>query len=287
MYYCNPQLEQRYKVNTCKMKNLGYKLLALFVFVSVFGLNVSAQNGTGDDVSELKDFIRSVYETGVTNLNNNNVTEFLVNFDKSFVGSRVDVALDGKVEVNNSDYSTLVNSLKGLSKSESVKVTWVIQEYHSAVVKGKTGAVSFDIQYSLEKNGQTISSGTNSMDVITRKTFNGWRVSYSSTIQVEETRNLGNCYCEIYSQGKTDFLTQLLMPDGSEYLESTDKFKIITSGSRRVIRVNGEDHYDWDLKTGEVLIEGKRIGEAKKNETAIKAILKFLRSERCQRIVTE
>lgn len=268
------------------MKNFGVKQLALLFLFIVSGLQLSAQNGSDNDVAALKQFITKVYQDGVTNLTTSNVNELLKNFDRSFVGSAVDVALDGKVEVKEMNIESLTQTLNSLAKNEVLDVKWSIESYHSAVVKGKTGAVSFDIQYSLVKNGQVISSGVNSMDVITRKTMKGWKISYSSTIQVEETRNMGNCYCEIYSQGKTDFLTLLLMPDGSEYTESTDKFKVAESGARRVIKVNGEDIYEWNKKTGEISIEGSRVGEAKRQETAIRAILKFVNAEKCQRIVT-
>lgn len=265
------------------MKNNLF-ILALCL-CNIVGLNVHAQ----DNEASLREFIRELYQTKITNIQQETTESILQHFDRKYVGSIVNVSLDGRVETEQVNYDQLQIDIKEAKKlNGDITLKWDIQNIHSAKVKGNTGAVSFDIQYSLNKKGEVISSGTNSMDVICRKKSNSWVVIFSSTISVEDVRNMGNCYCEIYGQNNgSSMLSQTLIPDGAEYIESTDKFKFITQDGIKYIKINGEETFKWESNSKDVYRQEKRVGKATTNREAVKVILREINSERCQQVTID
>jgi len=261
-------------------------LLALSFSLVTWIPTTYAQDNAAD-VESLKSFVRDIYEVYVSNESKDlNSEKFKGFFDRQFIGSEVQVDLTGKVRAEQDNLETLLKDFNRYRLSDAVDAKFKVKQFNSTQVKGKTGVVIMDLDFELVKNGEVISRGNQSVSLTARKYQNTWKVTFMNRVFVQSEVYMGNCYCDLFSRGEDDFATFLTMPDGDAYVTATDQFKVAVSGSRRVIKMNGEDWYEWDPQTGAITKGNKKVGSARAATTAIKMILQSVNSEKCQKVVS-
>ncbi len=274
------------------------KKLYAFVFAALFlvsGAMAQEEEKTNQEkVEELKTHIRTMYESylsGPSTLTTEE--EFLNLFDMRFIGSEVKVDVLGLVNIKKTNRGTMIDDYREYKKTiqgsglNTLKFT--IKKFHTVAVKGNTGVAALDITFEVFKEGDLISKGDQTVSMTLLESKEGWKVTYLSRLYVESEKYVGNCICQIFGNSGDDktgkFATYLTVPDGDEYLELNDRFSISTKGDKAVILRNGDDEYSWNKSTGEIMKYGSVIGNARTNPTAIKNVLKYANSDRCQRVV--
>lgn len=272
-------------------KTLTRALLGLFLLTSS---TLFAQSSNQDEVSDLKGFINNLYENYFSNPETSiSEAEFAALFDKSFKGTEVEVDVRGEVSIINTDMGAMIAVYKGFKNSKGNNIRFSVNDFHRVSVKGKTGVASMDLGFELFKDGELISKGEQAVSMTLRRFQDSWKITFINRLFVESEKYVGNCVCELLSGSNSGssqdgkYATYLTMPDGDEYIETNDRFTISSKGEQRTIVRNGDDFYDWNVKNGNIVKNGETIGNAKVASTAIKNILKYVNSDRCQRITNK
>jgi hypothetical protein len=259
------------------MKN-KFLLIAIAAFLF-------SQIGLAQDealVADYKAFVEKTFEQDFNSMSETRkVDPFMANFSETFVGTIVDIGLDGKGDKDAITYENLRNSLLRLIGKGSITIKWDITDITYTNVKGKTGVSGFLVTATYFRDGEVIRELTNMGEIVSTKTHTGWKITYFSLMSIEESVFRGSCYCDIYSQDKKRYLTQTYVPNGAEFEMSTDNIVIGEYRGKRFIRINDEVVFYWNLTTGKITIEEKEIGVANGPSLAIKLVLKYLNNEHC------
>lgn len=245
--------------------------------------NVSAQEEAL--INDYKAFVERTFEKDFNTMSETREVEpFMENFSEGFGGAIVNIGLDGKSNTENIHHENLKVVLSRLIGKGSIKIKWDITKITYENVKGKSGVAGFLVTATYFRDGEIIKELTNMAEVVSARTHNGWKVSYFSLLSVEESVFRGDCYCDIYSQDESRFLTQTYIPNGPEFEMTTDHFVIGTFKGKRYIRLNDEIIYYWNLESGKITFEDAIIGTAKTHNLAIKIALKHNNAAKCSSV---
>jgi hypothetical protein len=265
----------------------GVRRVLALVAVAFVSLQLSqAQDNV--NTAELKAFLSELYGSTFTQLSNNGSADLegaMEKFEAGYSGQKVQVGYDGNVTVNPETIVELRKSLREYTElGAGVRVTFRTGTFNSVYVKEKVGVASFSVDYEVTKDGESISKGEQLYSVTARKFFDGtWKVSYSNCIEVEAERFVGDCICEIFGSDNS-YMTSLTVPDGNRVETAVDRFEIVTTTDRRVIKMNGDNIFDWNKSNGDISMDGKNLGKGGTSEVAMMLILKRMNAEQCQRV---
>ncbi|MAX78818.1 MAG: hypothetical protein CL843_01410 [Crocinitomicaceae bacterium] len=262
----------------------GSKFLMAFLFLFVGTFSVNAQK----DVESFKAFVSSIY-TDYISQGNQSYTEddFRNLFVVDFQGTDVEVTIDGNVEVEDLDRDAMVNLYSLYQKATTLDINFSIAKYNTVEVKGSTGVASFEVNFELAKNGQTMSKGQQMVVLTAVKYGSSWKITFMNRVYVQSEVFKGACVCELLSGGNVygSFLT---VPEGASYQSANDRFEVVEVSNARLIKMNGSDMYPWNKETDQITTQdGKVIGEANLPETAIALILQSIYEDKCQSVVTK
>jgi len=269
------------------LKNLTQALLAILFVTS----SVVAQTNQ-EEIANLEGFIKNMYEGHFSSSNSSiSESEFEALFDKRFKGTEVDVR--GEVQIRTTDLGTMKEDYQRFKNNRKSALRFAIKEFHTVSIKGKTGVASMTLEFQLMMDNEPISKGEQAISMTLRKFEDTWKITFINRLFVESEKYVGNCICELFSEGGANkdgmgkYATYLTMPDGDEYMEANDRFTITAKGANREITRNGDDSYEWNIKSGDIVKNGEVIGNAKVPSTAIKNVLKYVNSDRCQRVTNK
>ena len=265
------------------MKQLFRLALIAILFLTA---NTGFSQDNSEDLASLKQFINDMYTTYYSASKTGDVEGYKELFDLRFKGSDVEVDVQGEVVVAQHDLTSMVNNYKKYFSNNSAQVKYTLGEYRNAYVKGPTGVAVFDVDFEIVKNSEVISKGQQTISFILKKYRGTWKITFMNRVYVQSEVYVGICYCDLFPK-EDQFATFLTVPDGDEYKTVNDRFELLESTQRRAFRLNGEELYDWDLKTGQVSYGDEKLGSANNSGNAIKLILKSVNSDRCQRVVTK
>ncbi len=237
--------------------------------------------------SELKTFVKQIYESYLSDESKQLDDDFRALFSPSFVGEDVEVGLDGAVSLNTLDLDKTVALFSRYKRAAGIDITYTITSFHSVAVKGNTGVATFEVDFQLAKDGELISRGSQHISLIAIRNSSSWKVSYLNRLYVHNQVFKGNCYCEVYSQGASDFATFLTVPDGDDYQTMNDKFEIVNASNRKGIKHAGGEVYAWNKKNNMIYLGDQVIGKAFSAEAAISNVLKNVYSERCNQVIVK
>lgn len=260
------------------MKNIFFLVAAIcFAFISP---NAFAQDEAL--INDYKAFVERTFETEFNAMSETaSVDSYLKNFSQGVVGTIVNIGLDGKGKTEQVDAEHLKEQLVKLIGKGSIKIKWDITDLTYTTVKGKTGVCGFLITATYFRDGEVIKEITNVGRAVSTRQQDSWKVTYFSLISIEENVTRGNCYCDIYSQDQSNFLTQTYVPNGTSFELSTDNIVIGTFKGKRYIRLNAETVYYWNPTSGDITFDNVKIGTANGTSLAIKVILKHSNNDRC------
>ena len=271
------------------LKILTQALLGILFITST----AVAQTGQ-EEKAKLEGFIKNMYENHFSSASASiSESEFEALFDKRFKGTEVEVDVRGEVQIRTTDLGTMKETYKRFKDSGKNVIRFAVKEFHTVSIKGATGVASMTLEFELLSDNELISKGEQAVSMTLRKFEDTWKITFINRVFVESEKYLGNCICEMFSEGGANkdglgrYATYLTMPDGDEYVEANDRFTVSAKGVNREITRNGDDSYDWDIKSGNIVKNGEVIGNAKMPSTAIKNILKSVNSDRCQRITNK
>lgn len=261
------------------------KIISLFslLLIALSPAVVSAQKNEAG----LKKLFSGLYENHLSNSSKSlEDSEFRNLFAPDFVGSQVEIALEGEANFKQLDFNTFKESYEIYRVSSGVGIQFKINNYNKVVIKGKTGVVNLDMSFEIKKNGNVLSKGEYTVSA-TALLVNDkdWRLTFLNSVYVQGEVFKGACLCELYKQGDKSFATFLTVPDGNKYETRTDRFKVTEKGNKVFIEMNSAEQYILDTKKKSVTIGDKEIAsQVSQPSTAIANILRHLNAEKCQNV---
>ncbi len=263
-----------------KSKITSFFTLLIIVTVPVFG------NAQGNEAG-LKKVFSSLYENYLSNSSKSlEDPAFRSFFAPDFVGSQVEIAIEGEADFKQLDFKTFKEAYEIYRVSSGVGIQFKIKNYNKVVIKGKTGVVNLDMTFEIKKNGNILSKGEYTVSA-TALLVNDkdWKLTFLNSVYVQSEVFKGACLCELYKQGEESFATFLTVPDGNKYETRTDRFKVTEKGNKVFIEMNSADRYTLDKKKKNVMYGDKEIAsQVTQSSTAIANILRFLNAEKCQNV---
>lgn len=264
---------------TTHMKTLT--IFALLIFLS-FSDGIAQSKSMEDN---FKDYIG---ELNALNKNKNikNVTIFL---SRDFVHTNTYVGLTGRSSRREGNFLDYKNSLKGLISNEDVDINLKISKVNSIVEDEAFGTISATLsmqlsinQKDLEKNEFTIT-----MTAIKDK-LGKWKFIQSDAIRTLSERVAGSCVCYFYER-KDDFVTELIYPNGFDFVRILNDFKFRTYDGKRVVKT-GYKQFEWskDGSMKQLHSEGEEVElleTAADKKAAALSILSSLYNYECTEII--
>lgn len=192
------------------------------------------------------------------------VTSTLVTFNISDRGS-----------VLNSDYNGFVDYLNKIVRTDGLKVDYNIKEILKNTVTGSIGIVIYVVEYSISKDAELWSKGTETVSMVFRQEKdNSWKIAHYSVIGTEDERIKGVCSCELYkaSSGVNtgNYMVKTVVPKGKNYSTLLSNFEFMYAmdgNSKERLIIVGENTYQWE-QSGEIYRQ-KRDGS--KGDLVVKA----------------
>lgn len=264
------------------MKAKISSLFYLFLFTAA-PVIISAQNNEAG----LKKLFSGLYENYLSNSSKSlEDTEFRQFFTPDFVGSQVEIGIEGDADFKQLDFQKFKEAYEIYRVSSGVGIQFRIKNYNKVVIKGNTGVVNMDMTFEIKKNGNVLSKGEYTVSATALLINNkDWKLTFLNSVYVQSEVFKGACLCDLFKQGESSFATFLTVPDGNRYETGTDRFKVTEKGNKIFIEMNGADRYVLDTKKKSVMLGEKEIAsQVTQTSTAIANILRYLNSEKCQNV---
>jgi len=109
-----------------------------------------------------------------------------------------------------------------------------------------------------------------------------WKIIHNNTVRVSEGSDIGNCVCYLFSKGSSFFNAETYYPAGVEYDREYQSFRVSARDGKRIIKGN-DTTYTW-AENGDVLDAGRKLGNAKSSDEAVKVVLAHVYAETCTKI---
>ena len=242
------------------------------------------------DEASLKRFVEGFYEGYLSDESRSlNSPNFRNYFDEGFVGSDVDVDLQGNVEYSQLDFEKMKKEYERYRMADGIGIDFEVTDFHNAVVKGNTGIVSMQLDFTINKNGSMISKGTYDVSLTAKSYEEEWKITFINSVFIESEVFMGKCICEIFKKDDTKYATFLTVPDGDTYTSRTDRFEVSPDADQRVVTLNSDQKFSWNTKSNKVYAPGDEVigSSVIQPSTAILNVLRFANKDKCQSIETK
>lgn len=262
------------------------KQVKYFVLLLAVSLSANALTAQGNE-SGLKKLFSDLYEGYLSNSSKSlDDSEFRQFFTPEFVGSQVEIGIEGAVDFKQLDFEKFKEAYEIYRVSSGVGIQFKIKNYNKVVIKGKTGVVNMDMAFEIKKDGNTLSKGEYTVSATTVLVNDkSWKLTFLNSVYVQSEVFKGACLCELYKQGEESFATFLTVPDGNRYETRTDRFRVTEKGNNVFIEMNGADRYVLNTKKRTVMLGEEEIAsQVSRPATAIANILRHLNSAKCQNV---
>ncbi|WP_448519530.1 hypothetical protein [Rhodoflexus sp.] len=184
------------------------------------------------------------------------------------------------------DYQGLDEHLTKLANADNLNLNYKLTGIAAEHLSEDIGSVVYTADYQMEREGSVWEKGTEQVTLVFKKFGNEWKIVYYNTINIEDEKLRGDCFCEIFESKPGNFVTKTTLPGGRGYTEDLQNFEFLQRPEGRVIR-SGMQIFRWsdageisytpqrDSKPSSVApAEVKLPGSATERDQAIMLILK-------------
>lgn len=255
------------------------KLTALKILMAVAMLTFLTGFSQEKPVTKLlKSYIASSNELCETKQVNN----VLSLFDDRYKNNIAYVGLSGIVKRSTIGFEQFSEQLADNIKNKNYNFHMTIGDIVHESQKERAGTVSALVNFESKIDGKVAEKGTILMNIVASLVRGEWKIIHNNTVRVSEGSDIGNCVCYLFSKGSSFFNAETYYPAGVEYDREYQSFRVSTRDGKRIIKGN-DSTYTW-AENGDVLDAGRKLGNAKSSDEAVKVVLAHVYSETCTKI---
>ncbi|MCS7019540.1 MAG: hypothetical protein RMJ87_10635 [Cytophagales bacterium] len=173
--------------------------------------------------------------------------------------------ISGKYRVFSGDYQAFDEYLTKLANAENLNLVYKLTGIAAEYTSDDIGSVVYTADYQMEREGSVWEKGIEQVTLVFKKFGNDWKIVYYNTINIEDEKLRGDCFCELFESKPGNFVAKTTVPGGRGYNEDLQTFEFLQKPEGRVIR-SGNQVYLW-AESGEISYTPQR--DAKTNPTTI------------------
>jgi len=210
------------------------------------------------------------------------VNNVLSLFDDRYKNNIAYVGLSGIVKRSTIGFEQFSEQLADNVKNKNYNFHMTIGEIVHESQKERAGTVSALVNFESKIDGKVAEKGTILMNLVASLVRGEWKIIHNNTVRVSEGSDIGSCVCYLYAKGSTMFNAETYYPAGVEYDREYQSFRVSSRDGKRIIKGN-DTTYTW-AENGDVLDAGRKLGNAKSSDEAVKVVLTSVYSETCTKI---
>jgi hypothetical protein len=230
--------------------------------------------------------VTKLLKSYITNSNQLRQTKQINNvlslFDDRYKNNIAYVGLSGIVKRSTIGFEQFSEQLSDNIKNKNYNFQMSIEDIVHESQKERAGTVSALVNFESKIDGKVAEKGTILMNIVASLVRGEWKIIHNNTVRVSEGSDIGNCVCYLYAKGTTMFNAETYYPAGVEYDREYQSFRVSTRDGKRIIKGN-DITYNWS-ENGDILDAGRKLGNTKSSDEAIKIVLTSVYSETCTKI---
>jgi len=165
-----------------------------------------------------------------------------------------------------------------------MKINYAITKITESYSKGKTGYVSYNVDYENIRDGEIWVKGQETVTLVFRKVKDSWLIVHYTVVVFEDEKFKGPCLCELFAS-TANFVAKTTIPQGKGYSTENLTFSFTVMDNKQVILLN-QKPYLWEANGNvwEVDKDNKPIrglGLASERPEAVYIIVKDIYKEPC------
>jgi hypothetical protein len=177
--------------------------------------------------------------------------------------------ISGRYRSFTSDYQGFDEHLTKLANAENLNLNYKLSNIVAEHLSEDIGSIVYTADYQIERDGSIWEKGIEQVALVFKKIGNEWKIVYYNTINIEDEKLRGDCFCELFESKPGNFVTKTTVPGGRGYTEDLQNFEFSQKADGRIIRT-GNTVYQWS-DTGEVSYVPQR--DAKSSSVAPAAVV--------------
>jgi len=154
--------------------------------------------------------------------------------------------VSGKYRSFTSDYQGFDEYLTKLANADNFnlnyKLTGIVTEHLSEDIG--IGSVIYTADYQIEREGSIWEKGIEQVTLVFKKFGEDWKIIYYNSINIEDEKLRGDCFCELFESKPGNFVTKTTVPGGRGYTEDLQNFEFLQRPEGRIIRTANQV-YQW------------------------------------------
>ena len=241
--------------------------------------------GYAQEETPVKSLLKSYIEASNQLDETKDINKVLSLFGSNYKNNRSYVGLSGLVKNTTIDYDKfsehLTENLKNKNYNFKMSIEKVIYEYQNK----NAGTIFAIVNFESKIEGKLAEKGTILMNLVASNALGSWKIVHNNTVRVSEAKDIGSCFCYLFSKGEVFFNAETYYPDGVEYEREYKSFRVsIKDGKRKIInRANDNKAFSWK-ENGDIYDKSIKVGTAETADKAIQTILTYIYSKSCTKI---
>lgn len=198
-----------------------------------------------------------------------NVTQYFHDQYKSY---SAELGMSGIVNRTTSDIYDFEEQLQNSIDNSAYKLKLTVDKVLYVNQKNKVGTIAAIIDFESKFEDKIADKGTILLTIIATKSSGEWQIIHSNTTQISESKDVGQCSCNIYKKGEDSqrYLAEVFYPSGLEIGQDFSTYRIAFKKGKRFI-ISDNDDFIWN-EVNEIYLGSKLIGKSEDIKEAIRLI---------------
>ncbi len=251
-------------------------LLMFFVYASSF-----AQEEAVKDL--LSNYINAVNKLPTTK-SNIEVTQY---FHENYKNYTADLGLSGVVNRSASNLNEYTEQVEELISNNDYTLMLNVEKILYTNQKSRVGTIAALINFENKYENKIADKGTILLNIIASKVDGTWKIMHSNTTRISESKDVGQCTCNIYKKGETSlrYVAEVFYPSGLQIGQDYSSYRIASKNGKRYVISDNED-YTWN-ENNEIHLGATLIGKTEPEDVkeAIRLISETNFKDNCTKMI--
>ena len=253
----------------------------LCILFAILNLSLVWSQSKGD--TEINTLFSRLIKTMNSLGNNGPKYKVLSLYDDEYKGNTVYVNLSGALVRKNYDKKDISSQLDDIADDDNYNFQLTLDKIVFQSQKESAGIISAIVNFESFINKKSAEKGKMLMDMVgIRGKDKKWKIVQNNMVRVSEAKDIGECVCYMFGNGSTKFITEVYFPDGLEYSQKLEAFRITRKDGVRIIKSN-DNEFSWK-SNGDVYLENKVIGKSEDVKKVVELAVKEIFKDSCAKM---